>query len=321
MNETGTAVKARVHALRLRTLTLTLIIVITLGFYLCVDAILKESINFIDFAILAFVQITTHCLYFPDGEIFGGTNVILVNNRQNYNDKATLVNSKMQFSELKEYTRYDFEQRQLNYIETECGYIGITYDDYLELKHTISYNDLKAPQIELNGKVIFLSKAKRKALKRILFSSIPIGYNKPETIMSALENDKSYKITDKSRSYKIQAYIRKVFMAVIVGGVLAYIGYTAKDGFGLNDVVRMLMYLSSILTTAIMSYSSGEVCQRVYKNEFYIELGLFLDNFFEWLLIEKGININTITPEEIRKIKNEKKILKISENSTEGKTS
>lgn len=308
MNETK-ELKSRFLALRLRTLVLTLILIITLGFYLCVNAILKETIDAIDFAILTFVQITTHCLYFPDGELYGSKNQTLVSNRTSYNEKATLVNQKMQFNELKEYSKYDFELRQRNYIETQCGYIGITYDGYLFIKNNYSEKDLKTTdKIEIDGSIIFLSKHKRKLLHGLLFNSIPVGYNNPETIMSALESDKSAKIIDKSRGYKIQAYIRKVFMAIVVGGVMAYIGYQAKDGFGLTDVVRMLMYLSSMTTTAIMSYSSGEVCQKQYKNEFYIELALFLDNFFEWLLIEKSINIHTITLDEIKNIKNAKSL-------------
>lgn len=309
MNEAKTELKSRFMALRLRTLVLTLILIVTLGFYLCVNAILKETIDTIDFAILSFVQITTHCLYFPDGELFGSKNQALVNNRASYNDKATLVNQKMQFNELKEYSKYDFEMRQRNYIETQCGFIGITYEGYLFIKNNYGEKELKSSdKIEIDGTVVFLSKHKKKLLHALLFKTIPVGYNNPETIMSALESDKSAKITDKSKGYKIQAYIKKVFMAIVVGGVMAYIGYQAKDGFGLTDVVRMLMYLSSMTTTAIMSYSSGEICQKQYKNEFYIELALFLDNFFEWLLTEKNINIHTITLEEIKNIKNEKSL-------------
>lgn len=300
-------IKPRVMALRLRTIVLTAVIIITLGFYLCVNAIIK-SMDLIDFAILAFIQIVTHCLYFPDGEIYGSKNEKLVKNRTIYNEKATLVNSKMQFNELKEYTKVDFETRQRSYIETKCGYIGITYEDYEEIKNVYSLNDIKkADRLEFNGKVLFLSRYKRKVLIAILFKELPVGYNDPETILSALDTDRTHKITDKSRSYKIQAYIRKIFMAIVVGGVMAYIGYTTKDKFGLDDVVRMLMYLTSILTTAILSYSSGEVCQRVYKCEFYIELALFLDNFFEWLFRNEEIDIQNITLKEIMEMQKKKK--------------
>ncbi len=300
-------IKPRVMALRVRTLVLTAIIIVTLGFYLCVNAIIK-TLDLIDFAILTFIQIVTHCLYFPDGEIYGSRNERLVKNRTIYNEKATLVNKKMQFNELKEYTKVDFETRQRSYIETKCGYIGITYEDYEVIKNNYSLNQIKSSEkLEFNGKVLFLSRYKRKVLITILFKELPVGYNDPETILSALDTDRTHKIIDKSRSYKIQAYIRKIFMAVVVGGVMAYIGYTTKDGFGIDDVVKMLMYLTSILTTAILSYSSGEVCQRVYKCEFYIELALFLDNFFEWLLRNEEIDIQNITLQEIIEIQKKKK--------------
>lgn len=303
-NELGIAgAKQRAMALRVRTLVLTSVIIITLGFYLCVNAVLKDTVDVIDFAILTFVQIVSHCLYFPDGEIYGSRNPILVGNRKSYNEKATLVNQKMQFNSLKQYSQVDFDNRKLNYIETKLGYIGLTYDDYLYLKEHCSFNDLKQDHIEIEGKMIYLSKHKRKILKHVLFENIPIGYNNPETILSALDTDSSARITDKSRSFKIMAYVRKIFMALVVGGFMAYIGYTVKDRFSITDVVRMLMYLTNILTTAILSYSSGEVCQKQYKNEYYVELALFLDNFFEWLFVEKNININTITLEDIKKQK------------------
>lgn len=299
--------KQRAMALRVRTIVLTLVIIITLGFYLCVNAILRETISTIDFAILTFVQIVTHCLYFPDGEIYGSRNPILVGNRKSYNEKATLVNQKMQFNNLKKYSQVDFDNRKINYIETKLGYIGLTYDDYLYLKDHCSFNDLKKDSVEIEGKMLFLSKHKRRILKHILFTNIPIGYNNPETILSALDTDSSARITDKSRSFKIMAYVRKIFMAFVVGGFMAYIGYTVKDSFSITDVVRMLMYLTNILTTAILSYSSGEVCQKQYKNEYYVELALFLANFFEWLFVEKNINIENITLDEVKKIRDKEK--------------
>ena len=299
MNTNG-EIKSRFMALRIRTLVLTLVIIVTLAFYLCVNAIINDTIDLIDFAILSFVQIVTHCLYFPDGELYGSKNEKLVNNRTSYNTKASLVNQKMQFAELKSYCKVDFDMRKRNYIETKCGYIGITYEDYELIKENYSLQDIKkSSSLELNGKMFYLSKYKRKVLIAILFKELPIGYNNPETILSALDTDRSARIIDKSRAYKIQAYIKKIFMAIVVGGVMAYIGYKAKDGFGLTDIVRMLTYLTSMLTTAILSYSSGEVCQRVYKNEFYVELALFLDNFFEWLFINREIDINKINIEDI----------------------
>ena len=297
---TNGEIKNRFMALRIRTLVLTLVIIVTLAFYLCVNAIINEEIDLIDFAILSFVQIVTHCLYFPDGELYGSNNAKLVANRNSYNTKANLVNQKMQFAELKDYCKVDFDTRKRSYIETKCGYIGLTYDDYKFIEANYSLENIKkSHSLELNGKVYFLSRYKRKVLIAILFKELPVGYNNPETILSALDTDRSSRIIDKSRGYKIQAYIKKIFMAIVVGGVMAYIGYKAKDGFGLTDVVRMLTYLTSLLTTAILSYSSGEVCQKVYKNEFYVELALFLDNFFEWLFTNKEIDIQKISIEDI----------------------
>lgn len=288
----GKEIKSRAMAIRLRTLSLTLVILVTLVFYLLVSVYEKSMIDWIDFVILCIVQILMHCLYFPDGELYGQTNARFINNRNAYNEKATLINKKRQMKHLREFAKVDYLQRQQNYIETQCGFVGISMTEYEFIKANYSEKQIKTlDKIEIDGRLYFLSKHKRKILNRVLFKALPVGYNNPETIMSAIENDGSSKITDKSKSYKIGAYVKKVFTAIVIGGIMAYIGYKAKDGFGIDDVVRMLMYLSSMLSTAILSYSSGEVCQRVYKCQFYLELSLFIDNFFEWLALEKKIDI------------------------------
>ena len=167
---TNGEIKNRFMALRIRTLVLTLVIIVTLAFYLCVNAIINEEIDLIDFAILSFVQIVTHCLYFPDGELYGSNNVKLVANRNSYNTKANLVNQKMQFAELKDYCKVDFDTRKRSYIETKCGYIGLTYDDYKFIEANYSLENIKTSHsLELNGKVYFLSRYKRKVLIAILF--------------------------------------------------------------------------------------------------------------------------------------------------------
>ena len=53
-------------------------------------------------------------------------------------------------------------------------------------------------------------------------------------------------------------------------------------GFGWGDVARLITYVGSLLITAIMSFTSGEKIQKVYKTEFYIELSQFIERFYEW---------------------------------------
>lgn len=271
----------RFKAVRLRTITLSLVILVTLILYLLVNVITKQSIDFIDFVIMATLQIVIQYIYFPDGEIFGQQNQTFINNRDTYNEKALNINTKGNFGKLREYCEYEFQKRRKEYIINECGYIGITLDELEVLKQTKIEKDLKF--IELKGKYIHLTRKKRKHLLKLIFDRLPIEKNQPETIMSAIENNGHKAIGDKSQTFKLISRITTIFKAVVIGGFLAYIGYTAKDGIGFVEVVKMCMYVTTMLTSAVFSFSGGERCSSVYKNQFYIDLSNFIDGFEEWL--------------------------------------
>ena len=102
--------------------------------------------------------------------------------------------------------------------------------------------------------------------------------------MSAIENDGHKAIKDTSISYKVKSYLGKVLKAVCFGAVLAYIGFTARDGIGVAEIARICVYLSTIIINAVVAYSAGETCTKVYKSRFYIDLSNFIDGFNEWVL-------------------------------------
>lgn len=284
--DVGKAVKNRASTIRTRTWSLTIFLVICLGFYFLVTAVTKQTINWIDFVFLCFIQITTHCLYFPDGEVFGQKDATFRANRTAYNEKATDVNTKRKAGRLRRYCDYDYEERKSRYIETKCGKIGISIEELEILKKEPEEKLKNITSFEYgegeNTKILFFSKSKRKILLHLIFDPIPVEKNHTETILSAVENDGTRAITDGSVSFKIWVYIRRVFVSVVIGGILAYIGYTAKDGIGLDEIVSVIIYVASMFSTAVMSFSLGETCQKVHKSRFYIELANFLDGFFEW---------------------------------------
>ena len=135
---------------------------------------------------------------------------------------------------------------------------------------------------EEKSRLIVFSKYKKKLLLDLLFEPSPVEENYPETIISAVENDGNKAIKDSSISYKKRSYIRKVLLAVVVGGIFAYIGYTVRDGFGWVEIVSICMYLTTLLTTAVTAFTSGETCSKVYKSHFYLDLANFIDGFNEW---------------------------------------
>lgn len=284
------ATKQRVETIRLRTWTLTLAILISLALYLLVNVTTKQSVNWIDFVFLCTMQIIVHSLYFPDGDLFGQKDTAFINNKSAYNEKASEINEKKEIANLRKYCNYEFEERKQRYIQNQCGLIGITLEE-LELlkqhdeKYILELRSFETKEIvngEEKSRLIFFSKHKRKILYNLIFKPLPVEKNYPETIMSAVENNGNKAIKDGSISYKAQSYIRKILTAVVVGGIFAYIGYTLRDGFGFAQVVQICMYVTTLFTTAVMAFTSGETCSKVHKSHFYLDLANFIDGFNEW---------------------------------------
>jgi hypothetical protein len=42
------------------------------------------------------------------------------------------------------------------------------------------------------------------------------------------------------------------------------------------------MYLTAFFSTAVLGFSSGENCSKIYKSRFYVDLVNFIDGFNEW---------------------------------------
>lgn len=282
--------KQRLHIVRLRTWGVTLAIMVALTFYFLVNVTTKQAINWVDFVLLCTVQIVCHALYFPDGDLYGQKDETFLSNKDNYNDKAEAINRNKNISRLREYCKIEYEERKKRYIANECAIIGITEEE-LELLKQKTEKEIKKLQFfevkenvdgEEKSKLIVFSKFKRKKLYEIIFGKIPVEENKPETIMSAIEIDTNKAIKDGSISYKAHSYIRRILQSVVVGGIFAYIGYTIRDGIGIAEITSIIMYIASLFTTAVLSFSRGEKCSRVYKSRFYLELSIFIDGFNEW---------------------------------------
>lgn len=291
---------------RIRTFILTLGLVASLIFYFLVSTVFKKTMDWIDFIMLASVQIIMHFLYYPDGELNGEKDEAYDSNKKEYNRKANLVNDKRQVKRLESFTKVDFENRKRIYIQTQLGYIGLDLNDYEYLLNHMQEIDLKAKSLQINGRLITLKKYNRGILKHLLYKKLPVEINSVNTIMSANESIAEGKIKDRSKTYTLIMHVKKIITATLVGGFLAYVGYTRKDNFGLEDFVMLMIDLTSMLATAVLSYSSGEVATKKYKCEFYVELSLFLSNFFEWLLTEEKVDINK-PYEEILLIENKEK--------------
>ena len=299
MQNTGKSLKERTATVRLRTWTLTLGVIVALCFYLLVNIVFTNALNPVDFVLIVVLQLLVYSLYFPDGELYGQEDRAFQSNKKTYNIKATRVNQKHLIGKLREYCKFEYNQRKKEYIENECGYIGITPEEVDLLrdktpKEIMKLETWEVPYFNEKGesdgsKLLVFNKSKRRRLKKLLFDRLPVEENHAETILSAVENTGNKAIKDHSLSYKRTRYIFKLMKVMVVGVVLGYTGYILRDGVGLTEIAQIVTYLCTIFATAVMAYTSGEKCQRIHKSNFYVELYNFLDGFFEWANIPEEV--------------------------------
>ena len=275
-------VTSRVRTIRLRTWTLSLTIIVLLALYIFVTLSIKSRIDWIDFAITAFIQISTHFAYFPDGERYGESDKLFIAARKAYNENAARITRDSSVEKLREFCDHDFADRKERYICDSCGKIGISYDEYKELSQKSKKELSKIEVFEFGGRKIHFTYRRRRALIKIIYGRNPVKPNSPDTILSAVDRDYSENIKDDSAAYKRRKHAIKLFRSIVVGGILAYIAYNTRDGLSLAAIIKSCVFIGSMITTAVSSYISGEKASREYKKKFFVELSIFIDKFFSW---------------------------------------
>lgn len=286
----------RMSSIRLRAIVLTVGIILGLILYIFVNLITKQAMSWIDFCLLVVLQYLVYVTYFPEGENFGERDEKYIKSKDAYNDKATAVNEEHKINKLREFCKVDYQRRLQTYIETECGALDITLEELEQLKKldekqikTLKQYTFKEPTKDNpdGEKLIIFSRHKRKRIYNLIFKPLPVEENHPETILSAVENNGYKAIKNGAKSFKRRSYILKIVLVIVSAVILAYIGYQARDGVGLEEIFRMFMYLFTIVANATTAYTTGETCTKVYKKRFYIDLVNFIDEFREWELTEK----------------------------------
>ena len=291
------SIKSRVASVRLRAIMLTAGIIMGLILYIFVNLITKQAMSWIDFCLLVVLQYLVYVTYFPEGELFGTRDETYIRNHDAYNEKATKVNEEQKIHKLREFCKVDYQRRLQTYVENECGALGITLkeleqlkalkeEEFKQIKKEKRYSFKEEVVVdgkkEIKEKLMLISKHKYKRLYNLIFKPLPVQENHAETIMSAVENNGNGKITDYSKDYKGKRLLLKAVQVILTAVILAYIGYQARDGVGLEEIFRMFMYLFTIVANATTAYTTGETCTKVYKNRFYIDLCNFIDEFREW---------------------------------------
>ena len=288
-------VKNGSQTIRLRTWTLSVAIIGAIILYFLVQVGFDNEVNFVDLLFLSTIQIVVHFLYFPDGDLFGQKAPVYVSNKNTYNDKATEITENGRVGKLREYCVIEYNRRRQLYIATVCGHIGIEVKDYERLMQLPQEEVKHLKSVETAGKTIYLTKKRRKWLYDLIFEPLPVETNDPETILSATEERFGAAVNDESVHYRKKQNVKRVIQSFVVGTALAYIGYTSRDGITLAVIVKTVVNLVSVFTTAVMSFSRGETCSSVYRNRFYVKLSNFIDGFNEWRKQEEEIKTQTET--------------------------
>ena len=288
-------VKSGTHTIRVRTWTLSVAIIGAIILYFLVQVGFDSEVNLVDLLFLSTIQVVVHFLYFPDGDLFGQKAPVYVSNKNTYNDKATEITENGRVGKLREYCVIEYNRRRQLYIATVCGHIGIEVKDYERLMQLPQEEVKHLKSVETAGKTIYLTKKRRKWLYDLIFEPLPVETNDPETILSATEERFGAAVNDESVHYRKKQNVKRVIQSFIVGTALAYIGYTSRDGITIAVIVKTVVNLVSVFTTAVMSFSRGETCSSVYRNRFYVKLSNFIDGFNEWRKQEEEIKTQTET--------------------------
>lgn len=294
----GTKIKYKNTIIRIPTILFSVLMVGTLAIYFLVNVSFGSTLDVANFILLATMEVATFYLYYPDGQLKGQNSERYLNNKMVYNTKASKVNAKRQVKNLQAYCVVEYKERIKEHIETELGCCDLDYNDYMYLKSHISEKELKkAKELEIEGRMIYLDRSKKKRLIQLLFRKMPVSANNSRTILSAVETNSQAAISDKSKKDKVLSQFR---MAVKVASIAFFSGYTLitnRDGITLNTIAQLVLDLFAIFLVAITSYIQGENNQKQYKANFYMDLSIFLDNFYEWLLSDKNIDIDTYIPQ------------------------
>lgn len=294
----GTKIKYKNTIIRIPTILFSILMVGTLAIYFLVNVSFGSTLDVANFILLATMEVATFYLYYPDGQLKGQNSERYLNNKMVYNTKASKVNAKRQVKNLQAYCVVEYKERIKEHIETELGCCDLDYNDYMYLKSHISEKELKkAKELEIEGRMIYLDRNKKKRLIQLLFRKMPVSANNSRTILSAVETNSQAAISDKSKKDKVLSQFR---MAVKVASIAFFSGYTlitSRDGITLNTIAQLVLDLFAIFLVAITSYIQGENNQKQYKANFYMDLSIFLDNFYEWLLSDRNIDIDTYIPQ------------------------
>ena len=119
---------------RARAWLVLIALLLAIAFYFIFTVVKNDTVNLINLIFMSTIGIATHFAMFPEGENYGQTTTVFVNNKLAYNSRAVAVNENRAVKELREYCEIEYTERRERYIRNQLGIIGITYEEYEEFK-------------------------------------------------------------------------------------------------------------------------------------------------------------------------------------------
>lgn len=284
---------ARMKVIRLRTWAITITTLALLVFYIFITLGLNETISWIDFAITAAIQLTSHFSYFYDGERYGETDKLFLSARDDYNERANRVLNAEGVGDqedLREFCKWDFESRKKEYYTVECGKLNSLSLAEFDVLRQMGKEEIKGLEEweKPSGEKIHFTKKQRARLAKLIFNPCPVRPNEPSTILSAVDADPTKNIRNGQKGAEKFAHGKRLFMTFGVSIFIGYLAIGTREGSLFSGIVRAAIFIGTLIMSSVSAYIQGERATKEYKKNFYIELTTFLSRFQSWIARTKN---------------------------------
>lgn len=247
----------------------------------------------------------TNIVWMPQGIEKAEKTAKVYNTTLRYNCRANYIINNQLFKQLKEFCEYRNEEYRVEKLTHKLGNYLINYDEYIQYSE-MRKNALKTAKIKY-GIVNFTDKdfiefrtkfTKKQKLILDYYSSHKIAYRKLKDKHLILGHKASDGLVPVNKE-KFSLFIRivgKVIWGLFVGLFSAYILFTKKDSWSVNETIQVIMWTFSISMNVYTSIRSGFKAVYETRYEYYKDKNLRCAEFFAYCNIpiedvEKNIQL------------------------------
>lgn len=248
-------------------------------------------------AISIVLSISTNAIWSPSGVERAEKTQKVFNTSLKYHTYANYIINNQLFDELRDFCVWRNDEFEKELLTHKMGEYLLKYSDlmkYIELKR----NALKTAKLKPNGNVLeytdkefidFASKFNKKQ-KRVLeyYSAHQIKFE-PITSDDLTKGHKtkgSLKPKNTEEIKRGSRYISKITWGIGLGALTVGAIFYMKDGFGMNEVIQIVMWLFSIIMNVFTSWWSGYQSVTINRYEYLKDKNERCAEFFKYAKIE-----------------------------------